>query len=108
MRQWCRGNTTAFQAVIKGSNPFCRSTELLDDLGRLRLNETRAYSSMAEQAAHNRWVLGSNPSRPMIKLNTIQCSPTGVYSPYTHLIVKVLGKMSHHTLVGDGWLIFHF
>ena len=25
----------------------------------------RAYSSMAEQAAHNRWVLGSNPSRPI-------------------------------------------
>ena len=55
-RVWCNGNTTAFQAVVTGSNPVTRS-----------FDHEGPVAQRLERPAHNRLVAGSNPAGPIQK-----------------------------------------
>lgn len=82
MEHWCSGNTADFHSAIAGSNPVCSSRGAYAcHESPLSFNSADSrerplsgfkpwpenmglYLSRLERAAHNRVVVGSNPTRP--------------------------------------------
>ena len=61
--------------VVAGSNPVSRSTQTSGLSHHLKSDKLklRARSSAAERSAHNRLVVGSNPTEPTIEYKRIPC-----------------------------------